>query len=108
MDSGSHESLLVRFRRFTRLDLLPTGIRRLIVGVIGGTILLIGFALLFLPGPAVLVIPLGLAILATEFAWARYYLIKARKLFEKAKQKAKEKAARKRSNASRREKVNSP
>jgi uncharacterized membrane protein (DUF485 family) len=78
------------------------------VGVIGGTILLIGFALLFLPGPAVLVIPLGLAILATEFAWARYYLIKARKLFEKAKQKAKEKAARKRSNASRREKVNSP
>ena len=73
MDSGSHESLLVRFRRFTRLDQLPTGIRRLIVGVIGGTILLIGLALVFLPGPAVLVIPLGLAILATEFAWARSY-----------------------------------
>jgi hypothetical protein len=104
MDSGPHENFLARFRRFTRLDDLPSGIRRLIVGVIGGTILLIGLALLFLPGPAVLVIPLGLAILATEFAWARHYLTKARKLFEKAK----EKAARKRSETSPRDKVNVP
>ena|SRR5436190_16823447 len=104
MDSGSANNFLSRFRRFTRLDELPTGIRRVIVGVIGGTILLIGFALLFLPGPAVLVIPLGLAILATEFAWARYYLVKARKLFEKVKQKA----TRKRSETSRRDQVNVP
>lgn len=46
-------------------------IRKLIVGVIGSTIVLFGFALLVLPGPAVVVVPLGLAILATEFAWAR-------------------------------------
>ena len=46
-------------------------IRKLIVGVIGGTVFLFGLALMILPGPAVLVVPLGLAILATEFAWAR-------------------------------------
>ena len=53
--------------------------RRLIVGIVGGTVLLIGIALIFLPGPAIVVIPVGLAILASEFAWARYYLNKARK-----------------------------
>jgi hypothetical protein len=31
-----------------------------------------------LPGPAFLVIPLGLAILATEFVWARHLLNKAK------------------------------
>ncbi len=48
--------------------------RRLAVLVIGSTILLIGAALLVLPGPAFVVIPIGLAILATEFAWARRLL----------------------------------
>jgi hypothetical protein len=45
--------------------------RRVIVSVVGATVLLIGIALLVLPGPAFIVIPLGLAILATEYAWAR-------------------------------------
>jgi tellurite resistance protein TerC len=48
--------------------------RRLVVAVVGGTILLIGVTLIVLPGPALLVIPLGLAILATEFVWARWLL----------------------------------
>jgi tellurite resistance protein TerC len=55
-------------------------IRRIIVFVIGGSILLIGIALIVLPGPAFVVIPIGLAILATEFAWARHWLKKARRL----------------------------
>jgi Putative transmembrane protein (PGPGW) len=50
------------------------------VSVIGATVLLIGIALLVLPGPAFLVIPLGLAILATEYAWARRWLKKARRI----------------------------
>jgi tellurite resistance protein TerC len=41
------------------------------VAVIGSTMVLFGLALIVLPGPAVVVVPLGLAILATEFAWAR-------------------------------------
>ena len=46
----------------------------IIVFVVGFTVLVFGFALLVLPGPAVIVIPLGLAILATQFAWAKYWL----------------------------------
>ncbi len=57
--------------------------RRLIVLVIGGTVLLIGVALLILPGPAFIVIPLGLAILATEFRWARYLLHRVKAAAEK-------------------------
>jgi tellurite resistance protein TerC len=49
-------------------------IKRIIVSVVGGTVLIIGIALLVLPGPAFLVIPLGLGILATEFVWAQRLL----------------------------------
>ncbi len=46
-------------------------LKRLIVAVIGITVLIIGIAMLVLPGPAIVVIPVALGILATEFAWAR-------------------------------------
>jgi uncharacterized protein (TIGR02611 family) len=55
-------------------------VRRVIVSVVGATVLLIGVALLVLPGPAFIVIPIGLAILATEYAWARRWLKKVRQL----------------------------
>jgi tellurite resistance protein TerC len=51
-----------------------------IVSVVGATVLLIGVALLVLPGPAFIVIPIGLAILATEYAWARRWLKKVRRM----------------------------
>jgi tellurite resistance protein TerC len=54
--------------------------KRIIKIIIGFTILIIGLAMIVLPGPAILVIPTGLAILATEFIWAR-------KLLEKLKNK---------------------
>jgi tellurite resistance protein TerC len=57
--------------------------KRLIVIVIGFTVLLIGVALIILPGPAFLVIPLGLAILGTELLWAR-------RLLKRIKEKAAE------------------
>ena len=49
-------------------------IRRAAVVVIGTTILLLGIALLVLPGPAIVVIPIGLAVLGLEFAWARRWM----------------------------------
>jgi uncharacterized protein (TIGR02611 family) len=55
-------------------------VKRVIVSVIGATVILIGIALLVLPGPAFIVIPVGLAILATEYAWARRWLRKARRI----------------------------
>jgi uncharacterized protein (TIGR02611 family) len=57
--------------------------RRLVVLVIGSTVLLIGVALLVLPGPAFVVIPLGLAILATEYRWARNLLHRLKTATEK-------------------------
>jgi hypothetical protein len=62
-----------------------TGLRKLIVAVIGGTVILFGVALIVLPGPAFIVIPLGLAILATEFAWARGALQRGRAMAAKAR-----------------------
>jgi uncharacterized protein (TIGR02611 family) len=49
--------------------------KRLIIAVMGSTILAAGIALIVLPGPAFVVIPVGLAILATEFIWAKKILI---------------------------------
>ena len=52
--------------------------RRLFILVIGLTVSLIGVAMVVTPGPAILVIPLGLAILGIEFAWARRWLARRR------------------------------
>ena len=53
--------------------------RRIAVAVVGSTVLAVGVTLIFLPGPAVVVIPIGLAILSVEFAWARIWLNKVRR-----------------------------
>lgn len=52
--------------------------RQLIVAVVGCTVVLIGIIMIFTPGPALIVIPLGLGILATEFVWARNLLQKVK------------------------------
>ena len=45
--------------------------RRAAIALVGFGVLAGGVAMLLLPGPAILVIPAGLAILGLEFAWAR-------------------------------------
>jgi len=65
-----------RFRRW--FSALPSSVRRLIVFLIGSTVLLAGVLMLVLPGPGIVVIIGGLAILATEFAWANRLLTHAR------------------------------
>ena len=52
--------------------------RKIIVLVVGGLLVLLGVVLIFIPGPAFVVIPAGLALLATEFEWARTLLKKFR------------------------------
>ncbi len=79
------ESVKEWLRRF--LDPSPRTesslLRRVLVAIVGGTILVIGLALLVLPGPAVLVIPVGLAVLATEFVWARRLLHRSKNFFRR-------------------------
>ena len=65
-----------QFRRW--FSSLPSGVRRIIVFLIGSTILVAGVLMLVLPGPGIVVIIVGLAILATEFAWANRLLTHAR------------------------------
>ena len=48
--------------------------KRLIVAVIGFSVLAIWIAMIVLPAPAFIVTPLGLFILATEFVWAKRFL----------------------------------
>jgi len=69
-------------------------LRKLIIAVIGGTVLLIGIALIVLPGPAFIVIPIGLAILATEFAWAGRLVARAKSMVAKARGRTPEQVAR--------------
>jgi tellurite resistance protein TerC len=58
------------------------GVKRVIIAVVGFTVLLVGLALLVLPGPAIVVIPTGLLILAMEFEWARRWLRRVREKLE--------------------------
>jgi tellurite resistance protein TerC len=59
--------------------------RRLIKIVIGFTVVLFGIIMLVTPGPGLVVIVVGLAILGTEFVWAR----KLMKRFEQGARDAK-------------------
>jgi len=54
--------------------MLPRRARRILTAAGGGSVLLVGVLMLVLPGPAIVVIPLGLSILAAEFAWARRFI----------------------------------
>lgn len=52
--------------------------RRIVITAVGGTVLLIGVVMIVTPGPALIFIPVGLAILGLEFAWARTWLKRLR------------------------------
>ena len=57
--------------------------RRVVIGVVGVTVLVIGVIMLVTPGPALVVIPVGLAILSLEFTWARHWLRRLRESISK-------------------------
>jgi len=63
--------------RLVRVSL--RGARRIVIALIGATTLLLGVAMLIMPGPGLLVIPIGLALLSIEFVWARRWLARIRK-----------------------------
>lgn len=85
-ESRRRERLRRRIAGESWIDCLPTNLaksglrqaRRAVVLVLGSTVVLIGIALLVLPGPAFVVIPAGIAILGVEFAWARRLLLRVR------------------------------
>jgi uncharacterized protein (TIGR02611 family) len=62
---------------------------RIVVLVVGLSVLILGIIMIFTPGPAVVFIPAGLALLATEFQWARNLLQRVRPMIDAAVEKAK-------------------
>ena len=69
----TRESLVRQWRR------LPHPVRWIGAGVVGGTLIVVGAVLLVLPGPGLLLIALGVAVLATEFAWAEATLARMKR-----------------------------
>ncbi|MEJ7845660.1 MAG: PGPGW domain-containing protein [Acidimicrobiales bacterium] len=82
-------SSTTRFLRF-----MVRSSKRVAVLVLGGALVVAGLAMLVLPGPGFLVIIGGLAVLATEFAWAAYLLDNARRQYKRAERATRQKLAR--------------
>lgn len=61
---------------------------KIVVTLVGGLVLLAGVIMIFTPGQGILAIILGLAILATEYAWAERWLSKARDKAAEARRRA--------------------
>jgi uncharacterized protein (TIGR02611 family) len=59
--------------------------KRIGITIAGFVVILAGVVMLVIPGPGLLVIIAGLAILATEYVWAQRLLRIARQRFEQAK-----------------------
>jgi len=53
--------------------------RRIAIAVMGTTVVLLGVAMLVLPGPGILTIILGLMLLGVEFAFARRWVERVKK-----------------------------
>ena len=60
--------------------------RKAVILLVGSSVLVIGAAMILLPGPAFIVIPLGLTILAIEFSWARRWLREIRARIQEARE----------------------
>jgi tellurite resistance protein TerC len=68
--------------------------KRIVIIVGGFTVLAVGIAMIVLPGPAFVVIPVGLGILSLEFAWARRWLEKVKERSEALVKSVKKKRGR--------------
>ncbi len=67
--------------------------RRIVIAIVGGTVVLLGIVMIVAPGPALIVIPIGLAILGIEFAFARRWLKKLRESISNGMARARGKRA---------------
>lgn len=82
--SGRLRSLHARLHANPALALAT----KAVVTVVGSLVVVVGVIMMVTPGPALVLIPLGLAILATEWAWAERLLKQVREQARRAKEKA--------------------
>jgi uncharacterized protein (TIGR02611 family) len=63
-------------------------LKRFAVTIVGAALLAVGLAMMVLPGPGILLIVAGLAVLATEYVWARTLLVRAKRQAQKVQEAA--------------------
>ncbi|MCJ8318982.1 MAG: PGPGW domain-containing protein [Colwellia sp.] len=63
-------------------------VKKILITLIGGACIFIGLFFILLPGPAVIFLPLGFALLSLEYAWAKVWLRKVQKWFRVSAVKA--------------------
>lgn len=72
---------------------LPHPLRWIVAATVGATLVVTGLIFMVLPGPGIPLVIAGLAILATEFAWAETLLHKTKhhsnRLLDKARRRRK-------------------
>ena len=83
---GWHDHPLLAPFKAVALFIKRSG-KRIAVTIAGGVVILVGVAMLVLPGPGIVVILAGLAILATEYVWAERLLRMAKERAVQAKDK---------------------
>ncbi len=92
VDEAAEEYFGPRFlaRLHARLHLNPvTGlITKLVVTLVGALVMLAGVVMMVTPGPGIVALVLGLAILSTEWRWADRLLDRAREYAHEAAEKA--------------------
>lgn len=76
MNHAVTDKSIAQLRWFVELTIRQAW--RLLVAVFGTTVLMLGVVMIFTPGPAFVVMPIGLSILAAEFVWARKMLRRAK------------------------------
>ncbi|MGH3510600.1 MAG: PGPGW domain-containing protein [Nocardioidaceae bacterium] len=76
-----------RGRVYRRLHANPVlgALTKVVVTIVGTLVTIVGIITIVTPGPAVVLIPLGLSILATEWDWAYRLLLYARRKIAKAR-----------------------
>ena len=85
----SEEEKVGRFHPFRQLlEVIWRSSKRIVVFLVGCVLLAAGLVMMITPGPGLLLIIAGLAVLATEFAWAEHLLDKAKEQASKAKDSA--------------------
>ena len=80
----SHEQLQA-VRKKLRLERLSPLSRKVVVGIAGGLCVIAGAVMIFTPGPALVFIPLGTVLLATEFPWAERWFYRMKESMHKAR-----------------------
>jgi hypothetical protein len=74
-----------------KLHRLPPPVRKVFIGVAGGLLLAAGIVMLVTPGPAIVFIPAGLFLLASEFEWAHRWASRLQEKFKSIRDKVRRK-----------------